>query len=178
MPAGGVPEGPPSIRVRVTDLRRHAGSREEVSREVDLRGLGVGGTEVADAPVSLNLVLEALSGGVRAQGALELAWVGECRRCLGPASGEVVAEISELFEDVASSEDSLPIQDGWIDLGGAVRDVALLALPLAPLCSPDCAGPAPGVFPVAIEGEQDTSGGHDPRWAVLSELHLDPEEEG
>ena len=52
-------------------------------------------------------------------------------------------------------------------------DTALLALPLAPLCSADCAGPAPEAFPVVPPDE----GGpvRDPRWAALDELRFDQE---
>ncbi|MPY92140.1 MAG: hypothetical protein GEV08_03470 [Acidimicrobiia bacterium] len=68
----------------------------------------------------------------------------------------------------------------------------VLALPLAPLCRPDCPGPAPELYPTtpgAGEGELGRTGGAvgdeaggaddageprgDPRWAALRDLHFD-----
>jgi uncharacterized metal-binding protein YceD (DUF177 family) len=67
-----------------------------------------------------------------------------------------------------------------------VRDAALLALPLAPLCGPECRGPAPESFPAvpadgseAPPSEEETADepGGDPRWAALSELHFDSDDD-
>lgn len=165
----------PSIRVRVTDLRRVAGSQMDLQRELDLGGLGVGSVEISGETAVLRAVLESVSGGVRVRGTVALGWSGECRRCLGAASGQEVAGLSELYEDHPSSEDSGRIEDGWIELGPAVRDAALLSLPLAPLCSARCEGPAPADFPVRPESEGGAVEGSDPRWAGLSELRFDPE---
>ena len=51
-------------------------------------------------------------------------------------------------------------------------------LPLAPLCGPDCRGPAPEDFPATVEGEGAGEGegdepAGDPRWAALDELRFD-----
>jgi uncharacterized protein len=63
-----------------------------------------------------------------------------------------------------------------VDLEPVVRDAALLNLPLAPLCRPDCAGPVPDALPVVVEGEgDDDAPARDPRWAALDELRLDPD---
>ena len=49
----------------------------------------------------------------------------------------------------------------------------LLALPLSPLCAPDCPGPDPARFPAGVQtdtghGEEASTG--DPRWSVLDVL--------
>jgi uncharacterized metal-binding protein YceD (DUF177 family) len=49
----------------------------------------------------------------------------------------------------------------------------LLHLPLAPLCSPDCAGPAPSELSVLDATEDAALDTRDPRWAVLDELRFD-----
>lgn len=69
-----------------------------------------------------------------------------------------------------------------IDLGPVVHDATVLALPLAPLCRPDCAGPDPEQFPVRTPGPDDgVADGEDeaaerpidPRWAALEQLRFD-----
>jgi len=61
----------------------------------------------------------------------------------------------------------------------------LLALPLAPLCTEDCRGPAPELFPTRVEGEgeepeEEEGPGpiSDPRWAALAELDFEPGDPG
>jgi len=175
--AGGPSDG---LRVRVTDLRRRPGNRDEVHRRVRLGGLRVADAEVSDDPVDVAVTLESLSDGVRVQGTVRYHWTGSCRRCLGEAHGTAEAPVSELFADDPVSDEILRIDDGWVDLGDTVRDTVLLGLPLAPLCRDDCEGPAPADFPVVVEAEPGAGepGGTpaDPRWAALAELRFDPEE--
>ena len=59
-----------------------------------------------------------------------------------------------------------------IDLGPAVHDAVVLALPLAPLCRPDCPGPDPDNFPV-VTADEPLEKPVDPRWAALAELDFD-----
>jgi uncharacterized protein len=70
------------------------------------------------------------------------------------------------------------LTNGWVDLSESVRDALLLGLPLAPLCTEGCAGPAPEEFPVAAQPDDvattPVSTG-DPRWAALNDLRFDPE---
>jgi uncharacterized protein len=167
------PEG--ALRIRVTDLRRRIGSREDVEATTRLGGLSVGDVVVADDPVVLRASVEALSDGVRVEGTVRFGWSGPCRRCLGEASGTSTATVSELFADHPADEEVLPLEDGWADLTEAVRDTVLLGLPLAPLCRPDCPGPAPGEFPVATAPGEAEERPADPRWAALAELRFDPD---
>lgn len=172
--------GPPPVRFRVTDLRRHPGGREQHHRSLRLPGLSVGDARVAERDVELDVVLETLPEGVRVDAVAEFEWVGECRRCLGEAHGAERVVIEELFVDdpegLATEEvDPQPIREGWVDLGEVVRDSVMLGLPLAPLCRPDCPGPAPDDFPVAVQRDSDDEDERapDPRWAVLDELRFD-----
>lgn len=177
MGAGGPADG---LRIRVTDLRRRPGTRDEVSRRVRLGGLRVGDSEVADPPVEVDVALESLSDGVRVEGTVRFGWTGSCRRCLGEAHGAAEAPIAELFADHPVSDEILEIDDGFVDLGDVVRDTVLLGLPVAPLCRDDCEGPAPGEFPVAVEADPGTEAAPeapaDPRWAALAELRFDSED--
>ncbi|MCB1272762.1 MAG: DUF177 domain-containing protein [Microthrixaceae bacterium] len=159
--------------------------------------LRIGDVAVADAPVRVETSLESLSDGVRVRARVEFSWRGPCRRCLSEASGSASAELRELYvddpEDYAATaeldEDDTdstprPIGEGWIDLAEAVRETVLLELPLAPLCDESCEGPDPGSNPVTVESDTDpagddagAAGGADPRWAALSELRFDPEQD-
>ena len=77
-------------------------------------------------------------------GTVRAPWVGICRRCTVPVSGELCIAVSERFADPPITDDELyPICDETIDLGPLVRDAIVLELPMAPLCREDCRGLCP-----------------------------------
>jgi len=161
------------LSISVTDLRRRAGSRAEVDRVVSLGPLEISASRVPDgAQAHVHLTLDALSDGVTLAGTVEVPWEGDCRRCLEPTSGIVVAEVSEVYKDRPESPEFLPIENDAIDVTAAVHDAAVLALPLAPLCREDCPGPHPEEFPVAT-ADEPLPAPEDPRWAALAELRFD-----
>ncbi|MFV0318470.1 MAG: YceD family protein [Microthrixaceae bacterium] len=178
---GGV-EG---LRFRVLELRRRPGDRITESRTISSGALSVGEVAVAGEPASVEVVLEAISGGVRATGSVDFRWTGPCRRCLEEATGRERVDFVELFVDHPesyvgdhdSATDPQPIRDGWVDLGTSVRDAMALGLPLAPLCRSGCGGPDPESNPVGLQGatpESESPGAAppDPRWAALADLDL------
>lgn len=163
------------LLVPVAELRRRVGNVDEVEGTVALDGAEVLGTRLADgAEATASLRLEALSDGVVITGEAEAPWEGECRRCLEPVSGVAVGDIDEVAR-VLPLDGELPIEDDRIDLTDAVRAAVVLALPMAPLCSEDCAGPDPEAYPVTVadDADEDAEPPADPRWAALSELHPD-----
>jgi uncharacterized protein len=173
-----------SLVVGIADLRRQPGTRRRVEREVALDGLAVSTARVPDGGlVTVDLELEALSGGLVATGTVTVPWEGDCRRCLEPVRSSTTAEVREIFEPRAVEGETYPLGDDLVDLEAMVRDAALLALPLAPLCGPDCRGPAPEAFPAAVEGDEPgpvdegddggEAGPPDPRWAGLDALRFD-----
>lgn len=86
------------------------------------------------------LRLEAASGGLVARGAVRVAARLECQRCLAPFESEIAVTILQVFGG-SDAEDALPITgDGRIDLESAVRDEVGLAIPLTPVCRPECKG--------------------------------------
>ena len=177
------------LRVGVTDLLRHPGTRLDVLRVVpaaDLGDLAVGASSVdPGVDVSLDLVLESQPGTVVAAGTIEAVWEGECRRCLGDVVGELRAEVREVFGDASEGApdegDFYPLLGDQVDLEPLVRDAVLLNLPVAPLCGPDCKGPVPEAFvdeEAGGEGDGDDPEGageapRDPRWAALDALDFD-----
>lgn len=77
-----------------------------------------------------------------------------CGRCLEPARVDVDTEVvvnyveaedddEDPFGDDDDGGDILTYHDGIIDLGGEIRDEVLLAIPIGPVCRPDCAGICP-----------------------------------
>jgi uncharacterized protein len=131
----------------------------------------------AGATISLDVRLESVTEGVYVSGTVRADLVGECARCLDPLTDEVEVELGELFAypdsvtDETTEADELPrVVDEYLDLEQTIRDAVVLALPMAPLCRPDC----PGLCPGCGEKWADLPADHghetlDPRWAALRE---------
>lgn len=167
---------------KVAELRRHPGSRREVRRSIPAGELVISSARVPDgADLDLDLVIESLSEGLVVSGAIAVPWEGACRRCLGPVTGTVVAEIREVYDPHPIEDETWPLHGDTLDLGPMARDMALLELPLAPLCGDDCPGPAPETFPTVIQsdgpapsaGDDPQPPTGDPRWAALDALDFD-----
>lgn len=176
----------PPLLVSVTELLRRPGTRREVRRTLPSPGYTVAGSSVPEgADVEVDVVVESTAdpGTVTASGSITAPWTGECRRCLGDVEGTLEIELDEVFSrriDPAEVDDVWPLEGEEIDLEEVVADAVLLALPLAPLCGPDCEGPDPDAAPVSIEGEPSAEEGdeeaeppRDPRWAALDDLRFD-----
>ena len=129
------------------------------------------------APVVLDLRLEAVSEGVFVSGTATATAVGECARCLDEVTEDLVVELMELYAypDSATEASTDPdeisrVVDDSVDVEQAVRDAIVLALPLAPLCTPDCAGLCPECGGRRAElGPEHRHETMDPRWAALLE---------
>ena len=175
------------LRIGVTDLLRRPGTRRDVERSVVLDGLAITTASVPPgAALDVTLELEAILGGITARGTVVVPWQGECRRCLEVVEGSTTVDVNEVFESSPTDGETYPLGHDIVDLEPMVRDIALLALPLAPLCTDGCLGPAPDEFPALVEtdadgpGDPDTDatadaddGPRDPRWAALDQLKLD-----
>jgi uncharacterized protein len=127
------------------------------------------------AEVDLDLRLEAVAEGVLVSGTAAATAVGQCARCLVEVTEPVVAGIRELYaypESITAAtteEDEVSrLVDERIDLEQVARDEVVLALPMAPLCRPDCRGLCVQCGGRLDDLEPDHS--HeilDPRWAAL-----------
>ncbi len=181
MTAAGRITPPSQLLVDTLEIRRRTGARREFLATTELDDLEAGEFSVVDGRLEIDLVIEAVTEGVSATGRVSGSWVGPCRRCLEPISAPFDADVLEIFERNPTDGETWPIEDERIDLGPVVREAALLALPLAPLCRDDCAGPDPERFPAAVAAdrpEHDESGAGeelpaDPRWAALDALRFD-----
>lgn len=166
-----------SLRVGVADLRRHPGTRRRWRGTASLDGLAVSASRVPPGgELEVVVELEAISHGLVVDGIVRVPWEGECRRCLGSVRGLVEARVREVFEDRPTEGETYPLGVEEVDLTPMVRDAVLLALPLAPLCSSACSGPAPESFPTG-PGAGPERPPADPRWAALDELRFGDEDE-
>jgi len=171
------------LRVGVTDLLRHPGSRHDVLRvvpAVELGDLVVGTSRVEPGrEVAVDLVLDSQPDTIVASGTVSALWTGECRRCLEPVVGELEQEVREVFGELPAGEpdtgDFYPLDADQVNLEPLVRDAVLLSLPVAPLCGPDCKGPVPEVFADPADPADEDAGEdvRDPRWAALEGLDFD-----
>ena len=134
------------------------------------------------APLQLDLRIESVSEGVLVTGTVSATTSGECARCLTPITGEVEIDLTELFAYPDSATDETTEADeigrvggsgqpDTVDLEQPIIDAIGLALPLSPLCGPDCAGLCPqcGV-PLATAEPGHHHDQIDPRWAKLTGL--------
>jgi len=134
------------------------------------------------APLQLDLRIESVSEGVLVTGTVSATTSGECARCLTPITGEVEIDLTELFAYPNSATDATTESDevgrvgssgqpDTVDIEQPIIDAIGLALPLSPLCGPDCAGLCPqcGV-PLATAEPGHHHDQIDPRWAKLTGL--------
>lgn len=166
----------PVLRIGVMELRRRPGTQRDVRVATPLPGLAISSARVPDdVDLVVDATLESIDGAITVSGTVQVPWTAECRRCLDDMGGVLTVDLSEVFEVRPIDGETYPIEGDEVDLEPVVRDAALLHLPLAPLCRPDCPGPAPDTFPTLVEGEEEVEAPRDPRWAALDELRLDPD---
>lgn len=172
------PQTQSRLVVDVVELQRRTGTRRDVHAALALADLVVGERSIVDGRLDVDLVVEAVTEGIVASGLVAGISRGPCRRCLDDVDEPFELEMREVFERNPSEGETWPIEDERIDLTPVVRELALLSLPLAPLCRDDCAGPEPDRFPAQayVEPEApdaDAPPPRDERWAALDGLTFD-----
>jgi uncharacterized protein len=164
------------------ELGRRPGSERKVSFTAPApANLGIDVIGVPEgSDVELDLRLEAVIEGVLATGTARVVAVGECVRCLESVEEHLEVDIQELYvygdggdsaADGDGSDDIRRLEDDLLDLEPVLRDEVVLALPLKPLCTPDCPGLCPecGVRLADAPGHAHDAD-IDPRWAALRRL--------
>lgn len=141
-------------------------------------------------PVDARFRLARTNRGLLVDGDARSAIAETCSRCLRAIEVEVAVEFREevlpsidlasgVPLDVRTEPDAVRLTEHHeADLEPFVRDAILLAVPIAPLCRPDC----PGLCPIC--GEELSSGPHrhddepiDPRLEALRAFRVDVEAE-
>ena len=166
------------------DLGRRAGAMKSKSFTVELtEELGIGVLSVAKgSEVDFNLRLESVMEGVLVTGTALVTVTGECSRCLEPLSYDLEVDLQELYEypetdhrgrvveDELDNEDLPKVEDDLLDLEPLLRDAVVLALPIQPLCQPDCLGLCVDCGQNLNEQPEHRHETVDPRWSALADL--------
>ena len=113
--------------------------------------------------------------GLFVEGTVESQLRLECVRCLETFAYPVTLELAELFRMPGTPADAEAVyavsDDGKIDLGPLIRELAWLAIPMKHLCDPECKGLCPhcgvNLNTDSCECEESRV---DPRLAPLKEL--------
>jgi len=96
--------------------------------------------------------LEPAGEGYLLRGTLRGELLAPCARCLEPAPVPVESPMALSFveggepqdEDADETQDDvIAFEHGTIDLATPIRDEILLAVPMSPVCRPDCVGFCP-----------------------------------
>jgi uncharacterized protein len=162
----------PELSVSLRALERAMGEPMVVHRTAILEGLCVTSARVPPGEeVRVDVVLEAVHGGVLVSGTVSARWVAECSRCLEPARGTLLASVRELFEPGGGPEDmTYPLGEDEVDLEPMAREQCVLGLPLRPLCRPECRGLCTRCGANLNEGSCGCPPERDPRWSALDSL--------
>ncbi|MEU6859087.1 YceD family protein [Glycomyces sp. NPDC046736] len=177
-----VPDPTAPLVFDTAELGRTSGSTTHVALEVPAPAdLGLPGYAVpAGAPLALDFDLTSVSEGVLVSGEVAGVAEGECARCLAPVQDALSVRVQELYayegsvtEATTEADEILRLQGDMLDLEPAVRDALVLAMPVTPLCRPDC----PGLCADCGVPWDELPAGHghetvDPRWAGLDKLRL------
>lgn len=152
----------------------------------DPRAAGVDLAVPVEGPVTADFDVERFDGEMRVSGEVGATLRLDCSRCLAPFDLPVRSEVEAIFasrdEDAEEEGRELGANDlevqfldaaGGTDLRGVIAEHVHLALPLKPLCSPDCRGICPRCG-------ADLAGGAcgcpptatDPRWEALRKLSV------
>ncbi|GAB3718167.1 YceD family protein [Nocardiopsis nanhaiensis] len=180
--------------VDTRQLGRQPGSMRTVNRIVTVPEALE--TAMASVPkgqeIEVDLRLEAVMEGVLVTGTVQGSFAAECSRCLDPVSEGLDAGFQEMYryaadeddasggdEDAEDEDEDYYLEGELLDLEPVVRDAVVLALPLTPLCGPDCPGLCTecGVK-LAEAGPDHGHGEHiDPRWEALRGIAEDPDQQ-
>ncbi len=126
-------------------------------------------------PLTADLVLHPVSGGIAVTGRVRFTTRDTCYRCLEETLSDRDTSIGALFDGNNDDDESYPLLGHEIDVAQMLRDEVMLSLPIVEDCGDDC----PGVVSSAeTDLNTDLSGADGkPRspFAVLKDL-LEPEE--
>ena len=88
-----------------------------------------------------------VQGGLLVRGTIESQLCLDCVRCLEPFVLPITLEIEEVFRLPGASpvlDGSYSVgADGWLDMSPLLREHAWVAIPMKPVCAPDCKGLCP-----------------------------------
>ena len=164
-----------SAVIDVRDLIGQPGSSRQVHVSEPIPDLATRLAVVPeDRPVGAELLMESVVEGILVSGPLRGLMSLTCARCLKGFEAEFDLDVQELYVPAASPEDDeYPLVEGAVDLEPMIRDAVLLAMPFAPLHSPDCLGLCERCGGDRNLDECRCDPEVDARWAPLLELNIE-----
>jgi uncharacterized protein len=160
-------------------LRDPIGSTRDIKIDEQIDILGDGNSHKIQGTCNLIRTQRSILAKCRLNTEVELA----CSRCLSKFHQPIRIKFDEEFLptiDVLSGMALLPPEEPSaftidehhiLDLTEAVRQYALLVIPMKPLCKKDCAGLCPNCGKNLNEGKCGCpDDNNDPRWSKLAEL--------
>ena len=177
MDGADVSTGP--LVVDTHELGRRPGTERTLTLSIDapadlgneLSGVPEGST------IDIELRLEAVMDGVLATGTASAQAVGECVRCLIDLDDDLLVDFQELYLYDDPGEDELALEGELLDLEPVLRDAVVLALPINPLCDPECPGLCPECGArLADDPDHTHEAAIDPRWQALGSALKDLKE--
>lgn len=180
-----------NVLVDVADIKLEAGRHKTVDLSVSLEPIEMGGQEIRfhqpfTGSAEVWNVGDRLLVRAHVSGEAEMV----CSRCLTQYPENLEISFEEEFvegtgeEDLDEPDDEETgrtvsfYQGDELDLADPLRENILLALPMKPLCSPDCKGLCPSCGSNLNEGPCQCGGetqAVDPRLAVLKDLLRKPD---
>ena len=121
-------------------------------------------------PLSYDIAVEKLDGGLLAQGKLELTLQCRCVRCLKPF--QYLLKLEHWSRHLPlQGEERVPVVNDCIDLTPLLREDILLEFPQHPLCDPECRGlPNPTAGKGKKSSGAEKSESERSAWAELNKL--------
>ena len=168
------------MQINVSGLLKSA-----LGSKLDYRVSDVVNISCSDGPVEGEVWLTRTDRGILVRAKLDTEVKVTCSRCLGVFSVTLPVNVEEeyfpVIDVVSGSSLTLPDEPGCftidehhiLDLTEAVRQYALLAIPMKPLCRQGCAVLCPTCGRNLNQGACDCPPqGVDPRWSMLGNLLL------
>lgn len=172
-----------SFLLDIHELPRRAGEYRDYKLDLVLEAalgldlISIGKGEAIHVAVTATSVDE----GVLIRGKIQGIARGDCARCLEPVVIDVDQSFDELFEyatkasaltdEEVDTDEILLVEEDHVDLSIPIRDAILLALPVNPLCEPDCPGLCSYCGVALRDVDQDHAHDQqDQRWSALSAL--------
>ena len=168
------------MKVRLEDIPEEGLDVAFEIRPAAAQDLGEVVEEIIEPPKA-SLHLQKSGDIVLARGGASARLRMDCSRCLQSFDMSIDQDMDLVFQPAAEHDDEIELvsadmeisfyEDDEVDLGQAVLDEIGLAIPMAPLCRPECDGICPHCGKDLRQGPCQCGAKEiDPRWVKLAEL--------
>ncbi len=168
----------------VADILVQPGAEAAVEGEVDIAETPLPAGARATGLAAFKAVVANVGEGFLVRGEGEYPAEMPCSRCAEEFAKRVAFAFDEMYvpeeasEEDEQDDDVFTFEGGEIDIGPAIVQAAVLALPIRPLCAEGCAGLCPRCGRNLNQGPCGCPAPEtDERWAKLKDLaHTDKKE--